>query len=93
MPINHLGEFLVRFKPLPLQTGAPVLEESPRPGFTVVIPELTEGFLQQISRVQALVRHQQRLEGLPAFKGEILAVRKQRVFLTFDEAAVTCVFR
>ena len=89
MSINHLGEFLVRFESLPLQAGTPVLEESPRPSFAVVVPELTEGLLEQIGRVQAFIGRQQRLEGMPTFKGEIFAVREQGVFLPFDEAAVT----
>ena len=89
MSINHLGEFLVRLQSLPFQAGAPVLEESPRPGFALVVPELAEDLLEHICGVQALVGRQQSLEGLPAHKGEILAVRQQRVFLPFDETAVT----
>lgn len=62
MTINHLGEFLVRHKALPLQARAPIVEETPRPGLALVAPQLPEGFFQQISRVQPLVCHQQELE-------------------------------
>jgi hypothetical protein len=96
MSINHLGKFLVRFQALPSQACAPVLEESPCPCVTVVVPELIEDLFEQVGGVQVFVGRQQRLEGLPAPKGEILAVRQQRVFLPFDETAVTptepCVF-
>ena len=87
MSINHLGEFLVGFQALPFQAGSPILEESPRPGLTVVVPELTEGLPEQIRRIQPFVCRQQRLERLPALQGEILAMRQQRVFLSLDVAA------
>ena len=37
---------------LPLQARAPVLEEAPRPALALVVPELTEGLLEQVGRVQ-----------------------------------------
>src|ERR1019366_6750429 len=46
MTVDHLGELLVGFEPLPFQAGAPVLEEAPRPSLALVVPELSEGFLQ-----------------------------------------------
>ncbi len=88
MSINHFGEILKRFESLPLQTRTPVLEESPRPTLALVVPELTEGLLEQLRRVQALVGREQRLEGLLAFQVEILAVREQRVFLSLDVASL-----
>jgi hypothetical protein len=33
--VDHLGELLVRFEPLPLEAGPPVLEEAPRPNLPV----------------------------------------------------------
>ncbi|MEO8847384.1 MAG: hypothetical protein ABI440_01960 [Casimicrobiaceae bacterium] len=66
MTVDHLGEFLVRFEPLPLRVRTPVVEEAPRPTFDFVLPELTEGFLQQIGPVESLVGRQQFLERLPA---------------------------
>src|SRR5487761_2409344 len=88
MPINHLSEFLVGFETLPLQARAPVLEETPCPALTLVVPELAEGFLEQVRRVQALVGRQQRLERLPAFQGQVLVTREQCVFLSFDVATI-----
>src|SRR6266581_1800602 len=88
MSINHLSEFLVGFQALPLQARAPVLEESPRPPFALVVPELAEGLLEQVCRVQALVGRQQRLERLSAFQGKVLVTREQRVLLPLDVPAV-----
>ena len=88
MPINHLGEFPVGFEALPLQARAPVLEEAPRLAFTLVVPELTKGLLEQVGRVLALVRRQQGFERLSALQGRTLSVREQRVFLALDVAVV-----
>ena len=88
MSIDHLGEFLVGFEALPLQTRPPVLEEAPRPALALVVPELTEGLPEQVRRVQALVRHQHLLERLAAFEREVLATRKQRVLLALDVASI-----
>ena len=88
MTIDHLSEFLVRFQTLPLQTCAPVLEESPRRGLTLIIPELIKGLLKHVSGVQALVGSQQRLEGMPAFQGKVLAIGQHRVLLAFDITAI-----
>ena len=88
MSINHFDELLKRFESLPLQACTPVLEEASRPTFALVVPELTEGLLEQICRVQALVGREQRLEGLFAFQAEILAVRERRIFLPLDIALV-----
>ena len=81
MPIDHLSELLVGLEPLPLQARAPVLEEAPSPNLTAVVPQLPEGFLEHIGRVQALVGRQQQPEGMFAFQREVVAVGQQRVFL------------
>ena len=88
MTIDHLSEFLVGFESLPLQARAPVFEETARPTFTLIVPELAERFLEQVGRVQALVGRQQGFERLFALQGEVLATREQRVLLAFDVAAV-----
>src|SRR5450756_1646870 len=88
MPIDHLGEFLVGFEALPLQTRPPVLEESPRPALALVVPELTERLPEQVRRIQALVHRQHLLERLAAFQCEVLATREQRVLLALDVAAI-----
>jgi hypothetical protein len=42
--IDDLSELLVGFEPLPLESGAPVIEEAPRPTLAFVAPQLPEGF-------------------------------------------------
>ena len=42
----HLGEFLVRFEPLPLEASPPVLEETPRPAFAFIAPQLAKTLLR-----------------------------------------------
>src|SRR5665647_3423835 len=58
MPVDHFGELFIRCEPLPLQARAPVLEEAPRQTLALVVPKLAKGFLQNVGRVQPLVRRQ-----------------------------------
>src|SRR4030066_264758 len=88
MTVYHLGELLLVFQALPFQLPAPVLEELSRPGFAAVIPELTEGLLEQIGNVQPLVAREQELKVLAGGTGEILPVREQGVFLSLDKLPV-----
>ena len=88
MAINHIGELLVGRQALPLEARAPVLEETPRPAFALVVPELAEGLLEQVGGVQALVGRKQGLERFPAVSAQVLPVRQQGVFLTLDVAAL-----
>jgi len=88
MPIDHLSKFLVGLQALPLQARAPVLKKAPRPAFSLVVPELAEGLLEQVRRVQSFVRCQQCLERLPAFHGKVFVTREQRVLLSLDVATV-----
>src|SRR5271170_6987955 len=85
MPVDQLGELLVRLQTLPFQLAAPVLEELTSPGFAGVVPQLCEGLLEQVSGVQALVGRQQQLEVLSSVTGEILRMRQQCVLLPLDE--------
>ena len=55
VPLNQLGELLVRFQALPFQRIAPVIKELSRPAFARVVPQLPKGFLQHVRRVQTLV--------------------------------------
>ena len=71
--LDHGGELFVGREALPLEAGAPVVEEAPCPGFSFVCPELVERLFQQICRVQALVCGEQRLQSLPAFEREVFA--------------------
>jgi alpha-D-ribose 1-methylphosphonate 5-triphosphate synthase subunit PhnH len=73
--IDHAGEALVGFEALPFETGAPVVEEAARPAFAVVVPELAEGFLEDIGGVQPLVGVQKKRERALALESEILVAR------------------
>src|SRR5664280_1520566 len=86
MPIDYLGKLFIRCEPLPLQARAPVLEEAPRPALALVVPKLAEGFLQNVGRVQPLVRRQQQRERYLALQAKVLVACEQRVFLSLDEA-------
>ena len=73
MTLDHVGELLVGLEPLPLERGAPVVEEAPRPALALVAPQLAEGLLEQVGGVQALVGGQQRLQRLAAIQRQVLA--------------------
>ena len=88
MTLDHLGELLVGLQALPLQARPPVLEEATRPAFGVVVPELTEGFLEQVSPVESAVGREQFLERPPAVQRQVLSTREQRVLLTLDVASI-----
>src|SRR5438128_2145046 len=66
VPRDHCGKLLVGAEPLPLQSGAPVVEEAPGPALPLVLPELAEGLLEDVGGVEPLVRGEQRLESAPA---------------------------
>src|SRR3989344_529918 len=88
MAFDHVGELLKGFQPLPLETGAPVLEEFPGPSFARVVPQLPERFLEQVGGVEPLVGGEQRLERLAAIEVQILPVRQQGIAVPFDEATL-----
>jgi len=48
---------------------------------------LTEGFTKHVSRVQSLIRREQRLEIFTGVASNVPAMGWQRVLLTFDEFA------
>src|SRR6516165_5793603 len=84
MTIDHLGELLIRLKPLPLEAGAPIVEEAPRPPLALVAPQLAETLLEDIGSVEPLIGRKQRLQSLLAVEREILLARQQGVFLALD---------
>jgi hypothetical protein len=49
------GELLARLQTLPLERRPPVVEKASRPGRPFVAPQLFEGFLEKVRRVQTLV--------------------------------------
>src|SRR5713101_8441680 len=88
MALDHCGEAFERLEPLPFERRAPVLEESPGPGFPVVAPELPEGLFEQVGRVQSLVGREQKLQTLLPLEGQILPVGQEGILLALDEPTV-----
>src|SRR5919198_1346137 len=88
MTLDHLSELLVRLEALPLEARLPVVEETPRPAFPLVAPQLAEGFFQQVGGIEPLVGGQQGLQRLPAVRGQILVAGQQDVLLTLDVAPI-----
>ena len=86
--VDHLGEFLEGRQFLPFQGYTPVLEELPGPGNAAAVPELSEGLLEQVGRLQPLIGLQQRPRGLLAIQGEVLPMRQQRISLSLDKLAI-----
>src|SRR3954453_14607037 len=88
MSLDHPGELLVRLEPLPPQGRPPSVEESPRPNLPLVVPQLTEHLLEQVSLVQPPVGLEQRLQRLTPLLREIGATGQQCIFLALDELPV-----
>ena len=84
MAIDYVGEALVGSEALPFEAGSPVVEETPRPAFPTVVPELAEGLLEDVGRVEALVGCQQNLERALALQGEVFVARQQIVLLALE---------
>jgi hypothetical protein len=61
MTVDHIGE-LIGFETLPFEAGSPIVEEASCPGLALVVPQLTEGLLEEVGRVETLVGGQQDLE-------------------------------
>jgi hypothetical protein len=85
--LDHVSEIQLGFQTLPFELRSPILEELPGPRLAAVIPQLAEGFLQQVRGVEALVGCEQQLQVLPGAAGEILRMGQQSIFLTLDEGA------
>ena len=86
--IDHVGELLVGFEPLPLEGVAPAIEETPRASLGLVVPELPEKFLQQVGHVESLVGLEKLVQSPLSLQREVLAVREKRVALTLDEGPI-----
>jgi hypothetical protein len=80
MALDHLCKLLIGFQSLPLEAGAPVLEEPSRPALALVAPELPERLLEEIGGIEPLVGSQQPLEGLSAFQAQVLTAGESRVY-------------
>ena len=85
MPLDHGRELLEGLQALPLQLRTPAIEELPRRGLALVIPQLPEGLLEQVGGVQALVGREQQLRVLACGAVQILRMPERGVFLAIDE--------
>ncbi len=86
--LHQGGEPLERLQALPSERLLPVVEEPPGPSFPTVVPQLSEGLLEQVSRMETLVGGQQFVEGLSPIQGEILSPRQQGIAMPLDERSV-----
>ena len=88
MGFNQLGKLAVRLQTLPLQAVFPALEEGTGAAFATVVPELPEGFLEDVGRIQTPVGLEQLLQGASSIQAQVLTTRKQCVSLALDVATV-----
>ncbi len=72
MGFNHVSELPIRLQPLPLQRVFPALEEGTSTPFGAVVPELSEGFLENVGRIQAAVDLEQFLQGPSPVQVQVL---------------------
>src|SRR5665811_1537472 len=86
--LDHPRELLVRLEALPPQGRLPALEESPRPRFPLVVPQLTEHLLEKAGFVQPPVGLEQRLQRLTPLLRQVGPAGQQRVLLALDELSV-----
>ena len=88
MGLNELGELAIRFQALPFQAVFPALEKSPRAALGTVVPQLAEGFLEDVGGVQTPVGLEQLLQCASAIQIQVLASREQSISLALDVAPV-----
>ncbi|MCU7850132.1 MAG: hypothetical protein KZQ89_19515 [Candidatus Thiodiazotropha sp. (ex Lucinoma kastoroae)] len=62
MGFNQPGKLPIRFQSLPFETLFPALEKGTRSAFGALIQELSEGFLEDVGRVQTPVGQEQFLQ-------------------------------
>lgn len=62
VPFDKIGELLVRSQATPFKLSLPVLEELPGPDGIVVIPELGEGFFEDVGLVESFIRFKEQLQ-------------------------------
>jgi len=88
MSLHHLGELEVRRHAAPLELCLPVLEELLGPSGILIIPELTERFLEQICLADAFVGLEQEFQGSASFQIEIRFMRQERIALSLDKTPI-----
>src|SRR5271157_2074861 len=88
MPLDHGGEALKGWQPLPTQRSLPLLEEATRPIRLTIAPESAKRLLQQIGPIEALVDAEEFVKGLLLLRRQILPTREQHEFLALNVAPV-----
>ena len=88
MGFNQLGKLPIRLHSLPFQAVFPAFEKGARATFGTVVPELSEGFLEDIGRVQTPISLEQFFQGASSIQTQILAPGEQRITLALDVTPV-----
>ena len=81
MGFNHLGKLSVWFQTRPFQTVFLALEEGTSTAFGTVVPELSEGFLEVVGRVQTPISLEQFFKGTSSIQTQVLAPGEQCITL------------
>ena len=87
MILDQPGKLLVGFQALPAKGIAPLVEGVEGPAGCPIVPELAEALYEQVGGVQALVGAEKQLQGLAAFRVQVLPARQEVVLLSLDELA------
>ena len=82
MGFNQLGKLSIRLQSLPFQAVLPSFKEGAGTALGSVIPELAEGFLEEVgASVQTPVGLEQFFQGSSAIQTQVLASREQGISL------------
>ena len=88
MGFNQLGKLSIRLQSLPFQAVLPSFKEGAGTALGSVIPELAEGFLEEVGGVQTPVGLEQFFQGSSAIQTQVLASREQGISLALDVTPV-----
>ena len=88
MGFNQFGKLPIRRQSLPFKAIFPAFEKGTRAAFGAVVPELSEGFLGDVGRVQTPVGLEQFIQGASSIQTQVLASREQCKTLALDVAPV-----
>ncbi len=79
MGFNQLGKLPIRLQSLPFQAVFPALEKGTRAAFATVVPQLSEGFLEDVGGVQTPVGLEQFLQRSLPVQTQVLSDRESKV--------------
>jgi len=72
---DHHGKLFVGSQTLPLQRIAPVLEEPSGSALRLIVPKLSERFLEHVSGIEPLVGFKQQPQAATSFGAQVFSVR------------------